>query len=254
MPRLTEPEWITPDWPAPASVCAISTTRQGGTSAAPYDSLNLAHHVDDDRTAVAANRRVLSAQLPEGTRLHWLNQVHGARVVSTAEQGLPAADAIVSKDPKEACCVLAADCLPVLFCSRQGDVVAAAHAGWRGLAAGVLECAVEAMNSAREDVMAWLGPAIGPGAFQVGEDVRTAFSEGLEGGAEREVQACFVPDLSRPGYFLANLYAIARLRLHGLGVNQVYGGQNCTYTEADRFYSYRRDGCTGRMASVIVLR
>ncbi len=254
MPRLTEPEWITPDWPAPASVCAISTTRQGGTSAAPYDSLNLAHHVDDDRAAVEANRRLLSAQLPAGTRLHWLNQVHGAKVVSAGDEGLPAADAVVSKNSSEACCVLAADCLPVLFCSRQGDVVAAAHAGWRGLAAGVLERTVEAMDSACEDVMAWLGPAIGPGAFQVGEDVRAAFSEGLEGGLAREVQACFARDPSRPGYFLANLYAIARLRLRRLGVDQVFGGQNCTFTEAERFYSYRRDGCTGRMASVIVLR
>ncbi len=245
---------IRPDWPAPANVIAFSTTRGGGHSDPPYDSLNLAAHVGDADTAVRANRDLLQAALPAGTRVQWLSQVHGAAVIEArGSEGTPEADGAWSRQPGVACAVMTADCLPVLFCSRDGTVVAAAHAGWRGLCAGVLEATVRAMAVQPGQVLAWLGPAIGPAAFEVGHEVREQFLGNSAGISEDAVAACFAPSPATAGHYLADLYGLARARLHALGIDAVYGGGECTFTDTDRFFSYRRDGRTGRMASVILL-
>lgn len=245
-------EWITPDWPAPARVKALMTTRRGGVSLPPYDSLNLASHVGDDPRAVAENRRILRRHLPSEPL--WLTQVHGAGV---AEAGRDAAgveaDAALARAPGQVCAVLTADCLPVLLCDSRASVVAVAHAGWRGLLAGVIEATVRAMGIGPARVLAWLGPAIGPDAFEVGEEVRQAFIE-----RDPIAATAFRPTLpgtldGAPRKWLADLYALARLRLQALGVEQVYGAAGCTYREVERFYSYRRDGRTGRMAALIWL-
>ena len=239
-------------WPAPANVLAFTTTRAGGFSAPPYASFNLADHVGDDHRAVTANRASLARELPAATRVQWLSQEHGSAVVQAGPGELcPVADASWSREPGRACAVLTADCLPVLLWSRAGDVVAAAHAGWRGLLAGVLENTVAAMGAAPGQVLAWLGPAIGPGAFEVGAEVRSAY---LDAAADQAgTDACFVPNQARPGHFFADLYSLARLRLQGAGVERVAGGDFCTFSDSGRFYSYRRDGETGRMASIILL-
>lgn len=238
--------WIVPDWPAPATVKALSTTRIGGVGAAPFDSLNLGTHVGDDPAVVAANRARLRELLP--AEPGWLNQVHGTAVVDLAEaQGVPDADGAVSRKPGAVCVVMTADCLPVLLCDRAGTVVGAAHAGWRGLQAGVIEATARAMGVPVGDLLVWLGPAIGPAAFEVGDEVRAAFV-----GADPAAEAAFRP-AGPAGKWLADLYLLARQRLAALGVAGVYGGDACTFTEAARFFSYRRDGRTGRMASLVWL-
>jgi hypothetical protein len=242
-------EFLVPDWPAPSNVRAAVTTRSGGASGAPFDSLNLADHVGDDPACVAENRRRLREALTLPAEPFWLHQVHGCDVAdaNAAGAGPPcAADAAVATRPGSVCAVLTADCLPVLFCSRAGDWVAAAHAGWRGLAAGVLERAVAHAPVPAADLLAWLGPAIGPQAFEVGSEVRAAFVVDDAGAAD-----CFAP--SPAGRWLADLYALARRRLERCGVGWVGGGGLCTCTDARRFFSFRRDGTTGRMASVIWL-
>lgn len=236
-------QFIEPDWPAPAGVHALVSTRAGGASRPPYASLNLGDHVGDDPAAVALNRRRLRAFLPDEPK--WLVQVHGTAVAQADQlQGPVEADAAVAFMPGTVCAVLTADCLPVLFCDRGGTRVAAAHAGWRGLAAGVLAASVAAMRCDAAEVLAWLGPAIGPQAFEVGEEVREAFVRDLPAAA-----AAFLP--GQPGKWLADIYQLARLRLARAGVREVYGGGLCTYADQARFYSYRRDGATGRMASLI---
>lgn len=235
---------ILPDWPAPARVHGLMTVRTGGVSQAPWSSFNLGDHVGDDPTHVAANRASLRRQLPAEPA--WLRQVHSARVVEAGRDPNPEADASYSRETGQVCAVLTADCLPVLFCDRAGSVVAAAHAGWRGLADGVLEATVAAMQVAPREVMAWMGAAIGPQAFEVGDEVRAAFV-----AQQPEAAAAFVPHA--PGKWLADLYALARIRLGHAGVEAVYGGGRCTFNETDVFYSYRRDGVTGRMASLIWL-
>lgn len=245
---------IEPDWPAPASVLALSTTRLGGQSRPPYASFNLAHHVGDDPLAVNANRALLARELPPGSAVQWLNQVHGARVIPAGRDGaLPEADASFTAESGIACAVMTADCLPVLFCTRAGDRVAAAHAGWRGLVGGVLEATVAAMGAAPAEIMAWLGPAIGPGAFEVGPEVREAFLAAA-GGDQQATDRCFLPSATRSGHYLADLYGLARIRLHLAGIGDIYGGDFCTFDDFERFYSYRRDGETGRMASLVMLR
>lgn len=242
-------QFIKPDWPAPDVVHALVTTRAGGVSQPPYDSLNLGDHVGDDAAAVAGNRQRLRAFLPAEPR--WLRQVHGTAVAGADALHDPVeADAAVAFAPGTVCAVLTADCLPVLFCDRRGTRVAAAHAGWRGLAAGVLEASVAAMQCPPAEILAWLGPAIGPEAFEVGEEVREVFVRDLPATA-----AAFAPHASRltPNHFMADIYELARLRLARAGVHQVYGGGLCTYADAGRFYSYRRDKVTGRMASLIWL-
>ncbi|RLQ21426.1 peptidoglycan editing factor PgeF [Seongchinamella sediminis] len=244
------PAFIEPGWHLPG-VTALATTRAGGSSAAPFASFNLGDHVGDDARAVAANRRALLAALPAGSVIQWLQQVHGKRVVRAGEgdcpeAGCPEADACWSDQPGMACAVMTADCLPVLLAAEDGQVVAAAHAGWRGLLAGVLEATVAAMGVDPMRLLAWLGPAIGPAAFAVGPEVREAFVE------RDPVGSAFMP-AAQPGKYLANLYQLARYRLAQAGVNRIHGGDRCTYSEADQFFSYRRDGKTGRMAAVIVV-
>lgn len=240
-------ELILPQWPAPGRVRAASTTRIGGLSPAPYDTLNLAKHVGDDPGRVDANRARLDEALSLPGEPLWLNQVHGCEVADTetAEPGC-SADAALARGPGRVCAVMTADCLPVLFCARDGSTVAAAHAGWRGLAAGVLERTVADLGVAPADVLAWLGPAIGPDAFEVGPEVREAFTAGDAGA-----RGCFRP--AGGDTWLADIFGLARRRLAAVGVSAVFGGGLCTYSDPRRFYSYRRDGVTGRMASLIWL-
>ena len=242
---------LRPDWPAPPGVFALSTTREGGVSVAPYATLNLAAHVEDDERAVAENRARLARVLPAGSHIRWLQQVHGTAVVEAGEwPAPPEADASVSRVPGEVCAVLTADCLPVLFASSRGDEVAAAHAGWRGLLDGVLEATLGRLQTPASELLAWLGPAIGPSAFEVGPEVREAFLA-RAGAGERATAACFRVSDSRPGHSYADLYALARIRLAAAGITRIYGGEWCTHAEQERFFSYRRDGETGRMASLI---
>ncbi|MGY3865941.1 peptidoglycan editing factor PgeF [Aeromonas bivalvium] len=244
---------IQPDWPAPARVRALSTTRDGGVSQGVFDGLNLGAHVGDEPARVEDNRArlQLAAGIPEP--LNWLNQVHGIAVhrVSKRYESAPDADAACAHEAGLACIVMTADCLPVLFCDRSGTVVAAAHAGWRGLLGneegGVLEASIRAMGCEPGEILAWLGPAIGPAAFEVGSEVREAFM-----AVQGEAAAAFVPS-SNEGKWLADIYQLARLRLARAGVTAIYGGEHCTFSDAERFYSYRRDGQTGRMASIIWL-
>lgn len=244
--------FIEPQWPAPPGVFALSTLRRGGVSTTPYDSFNLGDHVGDVPDNVCENRRRLLQQMPASNQVQWLNQVHGVGVVEAgADSGIPA-DACFSGAPGIACAVLTADCLPVLFCSADGKVVAAAHAGWRGLCAGVLEATVANLEARPRGVLAWLGPAIGPGAFEVGPEVREQFLE-RAGPHSSTVRACFTPSELQAGHFMADIYALARQRLAALGLERVYGGGECTFTQAQRYFSYRRDGQTGRMATLIML-
>ena len=239
------------DWPAPGNVRTLLTTRLGGVSRGAYSSMNLGQHVGDDPLAVAANRQQLTDMLAAcsaGSPV-WLNQVHGTRVVDAAAlvgNRAPEADASFARAAGVVCAVMTADCLPVLFCDASGTVVAAAHAGWRGLLAGVLEEAVAAMGVPGEDVIAYLGPAIGPQAFEVGDEVRSAFVEVDEHAAQ-----AFKTSVA--GKWLADIYQLARQRLAGQGVERIYGGSFCTVSDARRFYSYRREGQTGRMASIVWL-
>jgi len=247
---LFEQGFLTPDWPAPAGVRAVCTTRTGGVSVAPYDSLNLGDHVGDAPAHVAANRAIFQQAI--GAHPVFLNQVHGTEVVQL-HAGSPdgtVADACLASQPGVACTVMVADCLPVLFATAQGNQVAAAHAGWRGLAGhggvGVLEATVRRLHT--NDIIAWLGPCIGPQAFEVGDEVRAAFTtcDPLAGD-------CFIP--LTPGKWLADLAALARLRLRALGINQIHGNDSsaawCTVGNASRFFSYRRDHITGRFCASV---
>ncbi len=237
---------IIPDWPAPPNVKALQTTRSGGYSKAPYDSLNLGTHVGDNPLVVNRNRMLLAPLMP--SEPVWMNQVHGVHVVDAGHAGcVPQGDASVSVHSGAVCVVMTADCLPVLLCDEQGTVVAAAHAGWRGLCDGVIEATVQAMNVPTATLMAWLGPAIGAAAFEVGDEVREAF-------VSRQPQAAAAFVAGAPGKWLADIFHLARLRLQALGVTRIYGGGVCTYSDADRFYSYRRDGVTGRMGTFIWLK
>ncbi len=244
---------MVPHWPdLPANVAALATTRSGGVSVAPYDDgqggggLNLGTHVGDDPVAVASNRALVPGQPA------WLSQVHGVDVVDAATVGAsqPVADASIATAVGVVCAIMTADCLPVLFADIDGKVVGGAHAGWRGLAAGVLGETVHAMRAAGAgEITAWLGPAIGPTAFEVGDDVRQAFLSAVVGA-----QDAFAPYPGRAGKYLADMNMLAKLMLAADGVTRVHGGEHCTVTEADRFYSYRRDGVTGRQASLIWIK
>lgn len=277
-------DWLVPDWPAPPGVSALCTTRTGGSSQPPYDSLNLGTHVGDDPAAVQANRQTLEAALRAHTataRAVFLNQVHGDGVVhlDAATPDGTEADACVTTAPGAVCTIMVADCLPVLFAHRNGQVVAAAHAGWRGLAGtggwGVLESTFEdfealargpiasaaikseasaGVPAVAASTLAWLGPCIGPQAFEVGAEVRAAFCD-----ADVAAQSCFVPRADVRGKYLCDLAGLARLRLRALGITQIYGNDStvpwCTVTNASRFFSHRRDaavlGASGRFAACI---
>lgn len=255
-------ETIIPDWPGlPSNVGALSTLRRGGVSVAPFDDgvggggLNLRESAGDGPQACAQNRRLLQTLLPGPVR--WLDQVHGTvvvelvEVVELADAALldqtrpPKADASFCVSPGLVCAVQTADCLPVLFADAAGRVVGAAHAGWRGLAAGVLQQTVAQMRAAGAgEIGAWLGPAIGPQNFEVGQEVFDAFADA----------SAFVPIAGKPGKYLADLYRLAKSALRLVDVERVFGGGFCTYGDRSRFYSYRRDGVTGRMASLIWIK
>ncbi|KSW26181.1 MULTISPECIES: peptidoglycan editing factor PgeF [unclassified Pseudomonas] len=241
---MTSP-WLIPDWPAPANVRACVSSRAGGVSQAPFDSFNLGDHVGDEPAAVAENRRRL--EQAQGCRPAWLSQVHGIEVVEADPSRVATADASWSATPGIACAVLTADCLPALFCDRAGTRVAAAHAGWRGLAGGVLEATLDRLAVPAGEVLVWLGPAIGPQAFEVGPEVREAFL-----ADHAEAAAAFVPSVNA-GRYMADIYQLARIRLAARGVTAVYGGGLCTFSDTERFYSYRRNPRTGRQASLVWL-
>lgn len=239
---------ILPEWPAAPNVRALQTTRSGGGSATPYDTFNLGDHVGDVPQCVAHNRQLLAARMP--SEPVWLRQVHGTQVVDADSAGCEVtADAAIARHRGTVCGVLTADCLPILLSDEAGSVVGAVHAGWRGLVAGVIESTVTSMAVAPDKIMAWLGPAIGPQAFEVGAEVRNAFI------AHHPLSDAFfkAADGDRQGKFFADLYGLARLRLNAIGVMRIYGGGLCTYRDTANFFSYRRDGITGRMGSFIWL-
>ena len=246
---------IKPHWPAPANVHTLVTTRKGGISSLPYDSLNLGDHVGDQQSQVIANRQILRRQLP--AEPIWLRQTHSIEVSSphsrlNKHSNSVEADAAVTNIPDEVLVVMSADCLPVLFSDTNGTVIGAAHAGWRGLCDGVLENTVSellklAPQSSSKDLIAWMGPAIGPESYEVGEDVVGRFQE----CRLHNMQKCFLPITNKPGKYLANIYQLARDRLKKVGVNAIFGGDLCTVMDGERFFSYRRDGVTGRFASLI---
>ena len=240
---MAAPEFLQPNWPAPAGVRAAMTTREGGVSQGPYASFNLASHVGDEDAAVSENRRRLRSALGLPAEPAWLEQVHGIRVVALPGISGGPADAAVAFTPGSVCAVLVADCLPLFLAGRDGRRVGVAHAGWRGLAAGVVEATVAALECEPGELLAWLGPSIGPTAFEVGSEVRDAFMA-HDGGAA----VAFRP--GREGRWFADLPALARRRLAGAGVGAVYGDEFCTHSDPARFYSYRRDGATGRMAAL----
>jgi YfiH family protein len=236
-------DWIVPDWHAPSTVRAFITTRSGGVSTGPYASFNLGDLTADDPEAVRENKARLQALLPAAPR--WLRQVHGARAVhADAVTSAVEADAAYTHTPGVVCAVKIADCMPVFITDATGTVVAVAHAGWRGLAAGVVENTLAALPVAPEALMAYLGPAIGPSAFEVGDEVRAAFCD-IDAKAADAFQAL------RPGKWLADLFRLGRQRLARCGVTRVYGGGLCTHSDPERFYSHRRDPVTGRMAALI---
>ena len=246
---------IEPSWTVPKQILAFCTTRQGGRSKAPFNSLNLGLNAGDEAADVHQNRAILRSALP--TEPLWLKQIHGITISTPSSRsalgnGPFVADASVTNIPNEVLAILTADCMPVLFASKSGDVIGAAHAGWRGLSGGVLENTINEMIALSpglraSDISAWMGPAIGPSAFEVGEDVLQAFAPQGQGTLSK----AFMPIVESPGKYLANLYLLARDRLKALGIDQVDGGEFCTVNDPERFFSYRRDKVTGRFASFI---
>ena len=249
---ISEQDILRPAWPAPDHIRALCTTRKGGVSQPPWDSLNLGGHVGDNPDQVARNRRIL-ADFIGGTScsVGWLSQVHGTDVVELTPDNVAnvaTADASYTRHPGIACAILTADCLPVILTDARGTVIGAAHAGWRSLCGGVLENLISAMAARPTDLQAWLGPAIGPDNFEVGPEVRQASINQSPESAQ-----AFTSNGARPGHFMADIYQLATLRLNNAGVLSVSGGGLCTVTDNDRFYSYRRDGQTGRMATLVWL-
>lgn len=234
---------ISPDWPAPKNIHAFTTTRQGGVSLPPFDSFNLAMHVEDDPQHVIKNRQQLNQLTPQNPI--WLNQTHSATAIALTHHSKQnqTADASYTTHSKLPCVVMTADCLPVLICNKQGSEVAAIHAGWRGLKAGIIENTIKQLSTAPQELMAWLGPAIGADAFELNNEIRLDFlaCNPQNGVAFKQVNATW----------LADIYALARVSLNALKVKNIYGGEYCTFSDENRFFSYRRDGITGRMASLI---
>jgi YfiH family protein len=245
------PFWFEPDWPAPKGVRVLSSRRGhsgadgGGSSRAPYAGFNLGDHVGDDPLAVTENRRFLRRQAQLPAEPTWLTQVHGISVADLDADGrYGSADAAITAQVGKVCAILTADCLPIVFATDSGDRVAAAHAGWRGLAAGVIGATVRALGAPPEHLLAWLGPAIGPDHFEVGEEVREAMLKADSGASEAFM-------LGTRGRFMADLSLLARRQLKNLGVERVFGGGECTYAHPERYFSHRRDGVTGRQATLI---
>ena len=233
-----------PDWPAPATISARQSLRAGGVSAGPYASLNLGLHVGDSLANVQANRRQLVDAWDLPGEPCWLEQVHGTRIVNLDQDWSGAADGAVTARPGVVCVIMTADCLPILLADRRGSRVGAVHAGWRGLAAGVIPAAVTALGIDPNETIAWLGPAIGPGAYEVGAEVKAAFE-----AVEPELKSAFAPNAS--GRWQADLYQLARFSLRNAGVESIFGGDQCTYSAAERYFSHRREAPCGRMASMI---
>lgn len=235
--------WLIPDWPAPINIHAGTTLRNGGISLPPYDSLNLAEHVGDAPAAVAENRQQLN--LP--AKPIWLKQTHSTRIIDATRctPGQTEADGSYTSQPCIICAVLTADCLPLLICNKKGTQVAAVHAGWRGLAAGIIETALEKFTDHYTELLTWLGPAIGPDHYEVGNEVRGIFL-----AQQPAARTAFTAQQEK---WRMDIYHLARQRLQALGLTAIYGGNHCTYRQQEQFYSYRRDGITGRMASVIWL-
>lgn len=242
-------EFIYPDWPAPAHVKAVTTTRHGGFSVGPYATFNLSNLVGDEPGSVRHNRALLRDALSLPSDPLWLTQVHGSRVIDAFDAGPgEEADGCVTGTPGVVCAVLTADCLPILLCDRRSTRIGVLHAGWRGLAAGIVEEGLRRIQVPSANLLAWLGPAIGPSAYEVGDDVRRAFL-----AQDKDMAESFTAVPNRPGHWLADLYDIARRRLRAQGVHAVHGGLRCTLRERNLFYSHRRDGTCGRMASLIWL-
>ena len=240
-------KFLVPDWPAPSNVRAVNTLRRGGCSEGVFASFNLATHVGDDAQRVMENRARLQrdASLPSGPI--WLNQVHGTNVVDAATAAVGSeADGAYTSESNRVCAVLTADCLPIFICNRRGTEVGLLHGGWRGLAAGIVEAGLDRFRSETDELMVWLGPAIGGHAYEVGDEVRRAF-------VESDPTAADAFEGGRPGKWTMDIYRVARSRLTARGVTAIYGGEYCTATQADLFFSYRRDGATGRMASLLWL-
>ncbi len=239
-------EYVTPNWPAPKNICCVTTTRKGGCSQHEFKSLNLGSHVKDEKENVEKNRLLIKKDLQLYKDPVWLKQVHGSAVLSlkTNTSINSEADAAYTNDVGVVCAVLTADCLPVVFCDQAGKHIAVAHAGWRGLVTGVLENTLQTIPVANQKLMCWFGPAIGPTKFEVGEEVFEQFIT-----TDPSHSDAFVEQSN--GKFLANIYQLARNILAKQNVKAIYGGDHCTYSESDKFYSYRRDGETGRMATLI---
>lgn len=246
---------ISADWNVPAKVVAFSTTRIGGVSESNFASLNLAAHVGDDPRHVEENRALLEASLPQGIKLQWLNQIHSTDVVAIDHAGQEiTADAVITRQENLVCAVQTADCLPLFVSSLAGDEVAMIHAGWKGLAAGIIENTIQTMSSEPKDLAVWLGPAIGPCHFEVGSEVRELFlsASTSNNNHNNALKDCFAPTQQADKY-MADLYALAKIKLAWLGVESVSGGSHCTHCDADQFFSYRRDGVTGRMLNLIYI-
>jgi hypothetical protein len=237
-------ETITPDWPAPARIKACCTTRRGGVSAGPFDSLNLGMHVGDREADVMQNRRRLRTQLALPGEPEWINQTHGVGVVTLEHDCSRDADAAITREPGRVAVVMTADCLPILLCSRDASEVAALHAGWRGLRAGIIQSTLAAMQSPSTQLLAWIGPGISQACFEVGDEVYAAFVD-----ADSTAASCF--SANRPGHWLCDLAGIAAALMYELDVAQVVRSPHCSYRDDGLFYSYRREGVTGRMASMI---
>ena len=237
-------ETIQPGWDAPRGISACCTTRPAGVSAAPFDSFNLALHVGDDESLVRQNRDLLRQSLSLPAEPCWLNQTHGVQVATLEQDATRDVDAAVTRRRGTVAVVMTADCLPILLCNRNGDEVAAVHAGWRGLQAGVIQATLASMKSAYNQLLAWVGPGISQSCFEVGEEVRTAFIDSMPAAAD-----CF--SANRQGHFLCDLAGLARLVLTAQGVNSVTLDPHCSYRDTELLYSYRREAVTGRMASLI---
>jgi YfiH family protein len=246
--------FFVPKWPAPANVKSYITQREYGFSEGGYASNNLALHVDDEPESVAKNRSQLESAITCDS-IQWLDQVHGRKIIEAQSDGFTrTADGCYSRVVNQACAVLTADCLPVLLCDKSGTQVAAVHAGWRGLSQGIVSSAVDLFDCDVDDLLVYLGPAISSEHFEVGIDVLEAFFESAKTELQlSSISRSFIPSLKHPMKFQADIYVLAKAELNMLGVTEIYGGESCTYSEAERFYSYRRDGQTGRFASLIWL-
>ena len=251
---MTIGNYIIPDWPAPANVRTCVTTRKGGHSAPPYERNNLGLHVGDNAENVHQNRRDVCNALELTKSPQWLEQIHGVKVINAKNDGLVrTADGCFSHELGQACVVMTADCLPILLCDKKGTQVAAIHCGWRSLAKGIAFRAVQKFTCPAKNIMAYFGPAISQKHFEVGIDVLEAFFKASRNLKHTEsIAAAFIP-AQRPLHFYADIYALARAELNALGITDIYGGEACTYVDNEHFYSYRRDGITGRMASLIWL-